>query len=182
MSTVSQIRETLPTGTWQIDAVHSHVGFALGMAGGTFRGTFSPVEATLSVDEDGRATLTGSARAEHVHVQDDNLQAHLLSPEFFDAERAPAITFASTDLRRAGDDLAAAGELTIKGVTQPVELAGRFSGPTVDAYGRERVALTLETAIDRRQFGIDWNADQPNGEPALAWDVTLTAELHLIKS
>jgi polyisoprenoid-binding protein YceI len=182
MSTVSQIRETLPAGTWQIDPVHSYVGFAVGMAGGIFRGSFSPVEAALVVEADGETRLTGSARAEHVKVQDENLTAHLLGPEFFDAEGAPEISFLSTDLRRAGSDVAAAGELTIKGTTRPVELDGTIGEPSVDAYGRERLALTLSTVIDRRQFGFDWNLDLPSGEPALANDVTLTAELHLIKA
>jgi polyisoprenoid-binding protein YceI len=182
MSTVSQVRETLPVGTWQVDSVHSHVGFAVDIVGGAFRGSFSPVEATLAVDEDGRARLTGSARAEHVRVQDENLNAHLLTPDFFDAERSPVISFASTDVRRAGSDVAAAGELTVKAVTRPIELTGTIGEPAVDAYGRERFLLTLSTVIDRRQFGIDWNAPLPNGEPSVANDVTLTAELHLIKA
>ena len=181
MSTVSQVRETLPVGTWQIDTVHSHVGFAVDIVGGAFRGTFSPVEATLTVDENGQASLTGSTRAEHVKVQDENLNAHLLTPDFFDAEQAPVISFVSSDVRRAGSDVAAAGELTVKGVARPVELTGTIGKPAVDAYGRERFLLTLSTVIDRRQFGIDWNAPLPNGEPSVANDVTLVAELHLIK-
>ena len=102
MSTVSQIRELLPTGTWQVDAVHSHVGFAVGMVGGTFRGTFSPVQATLAVDEAGHGELTGSTKAENVRVQDVILQTHLLAPEFFDAERSPVIAFSSTGSSGAG--------------------------------------------------------------------------------
>src|SRR5689334_6413743 len=102
MSTVSQVRETLPVGTWQIDAVHSHVGFAVDIVGGVFRGSFSPVEATLVADGEGNAQLTGSTRADHVKVQDENLNTHLLTPDFFDAGRTPALSFASTDLRRAG--------------------------------------------------------------------------------
>src|SRR5580765_5488320 len=106
MSTLVETRKPLPTGSWQVDPVHSQVGFAVEYVVGTFRGSFSPVEARLEVAEDGEATLTGSAKVESVKVQDENLTAHLLTPEFFDAERVPEIRFASTDLRRSGDAIA----------------------------------------------------------------------------
>src|SRR5213080_4038926 len=116
MSTVGDTIAVLPAGTWQIDPVHSQVGFAVELTGGTFRGTFSPVEAALDVDGEGRARLTGSTRAEGIKVQDENLNAHLLAPDFLDAERAPVISFVSEDVRIAGRDVSAAGELTIKGI------------------------------------------------------------------
>jgi polyisoprenoid-binding protein YceI len=181
MSTVAETTEILPTGTWQVDPVHSRVGFAVEYNGGTFRGTFSPFEATLAVDEDGGASLVGSAPVAGVHVQDENLSAHLQSPDFFDSERAPELRFASTSIGRSGDDVTVAGELTIRGLTQPVELHGTIGEPLVDAYGRERVAVELSGSIDRTQFGIDWNLPLPDGRPALANDVELTAELFLVK-
>ena len=181
MSTLTQTQEALPTGTWLGDPVHSHVGFELGYASGIFRGTFAPFEARLDVDRDGGAILTGAARADSVHVLDENLTAHLLSPEFFDAERAPVLRFTSTDMRRSGSDLTIAGELTIKGVSVPVEIAGTVGEPFPHPSGTERMPLRLETTVDRRQFGIEWNMELPNGEPALANDVKLTAELFLVK-
>jgi polyisoprenoid-binding protein YceI len=182
MSNITEIRQALPAGTWQIDPTHSQVGFELEYLGGTFRGSFSPVEATLAVGEDGRATLAGSARAENIKVQDENLDAHLLSPEFFDAPRTPLIEFSSEDISRKADEIAVSGELTIKGITKPVELDGKIAEPVVDPYGRERVALKLAGTVDRTEFGLDWNVPLSNGEPALANDVRLTAELYLIKA
>jgi len=112
LSTITAPTPTqLPTGTWSIDPVHSQVGFAVDYLVGTFRGSFSPVEGTLAVAEDGTAELHGSAQATSVKVQDENLSTHLLSPEFFDAERTPEIRFATSDLRRDGDALKVSGEL-----------------------------------------------------------------------
>ena len=181
MSTLTETQAGLPTGTWREDPVHSHVGFEIGYADGTFRGSFSPFEARLAVADDGTGVLTGEARAESVHVLDENLAAHLLTPDFFDAERSPVLGFESTDVRRAGPDVAVAGVLTLKGVAVPVELEGTIGDPFLHPSGSERLALRLGTTVDRRAFGIDWNMDLPTGEPVLANDVTLTAELFLVK-
>jgi polyisoprenoid-binding protein YceI len=181
MSTLTQTQEALPTGTWREDPVHSHVGFEIGYAGGTFRGSFSPFEAKLDADADGTAALVGEARADSVHVLDENLNAHLLAPDFFDAERAPLLRFESTAIRRAGSDVAIAGRLTLKGVSVPVELQGTIGEPAPSPSGSERVPLHLETVVDRREFGIDWQMELPNGEPALAYDVKLAADLYLVK-
>lgn len=182
MSTIAQGRDIVPAGVWQVDAAHSQVGFGIEYMGGTFRGTFSPVEAELQVAEDGTSMLAGSARAENVKVQDENLNAHLLSPEFFDVERTPEITFSSREVALDGDRITVDGELTIKGETKPVELRGSVSGPLVDGYGRQRVTLKLETTVDRTDFGLDWNMQLPSGEPALPNDVVLEAELYLVRA
>jgi polyisoprenoid-binding protein YceI len=181
MSTLTQTQEALPTGTWREDPVHSHVGFELGYASGTFRGSFSPFVATLDVAGDGTATLVGEARADSVHVLDENLTAHLLTPDFFDSERAPLLTFESTAIRRSGSDIAIAGKLTIKGISVPVELTGTIDHPFLHPSGTERIPLHLETTVDRRAFGIDWQMELPNGGPVLAYDVKLSADVFLVK-
>jgi polyisoprenoid-binding protein YceI len=173
--TTTQIRQALPTGTWQLDPVHSSIGFEVPYMGGTFRGQFRDVEATIA-DGDVR----GSAKVASVDVKDENLTAHLSSPEFFDVERYPELRFASTDVE-GGEELTIRGEITIKGVTQPVELTGRATEPLTDAYGRERFGLTLETTVDRTAFGLNWNLPLPSGEPALSNAVTLVAGLFFVK-
>jgi len=174
MST-TEIRQALPTGIWYLDSVHSSIGFEIAYMAGAFRGQFREVDATL---EDTR--LTGSAQVASVEVKDENLAAHLQSPEFFDVERYPELRFASTDVE-GGDELTIGGEITIKGVTQPVELTGRANEPLTDAYGRERFGLTLETKLDRTAFGLNWNLPLSSGEPALSNEVTLAAELFFVK-
>jgi polyisoprenoid-binding protein YceI len=173
MSTIEQTR-TIPAGTFVADTVHSSVGFAVPYAVASFTGTVTDFEASLV---DGR--LTGEARIESIQTKDENLQAHLLSPEFFDAERHPTLSF-SGDLVREGDEATVEGEITIKGITKPVVLRGTIVGPAVDHFGATRVGLKLETTIDRTDFDIKWNMPLPNGEPALANDVTLTADLTLV--
>ena len=173
--TTTEIRQALPTGTWHLDPVHSSIGFELAYMGGVFRGQFREIDAT--VDD---ARLTGSAKVASVDVKDENLAAHLQSPEFFDIERYPQLGFASTEVE-GGEELTIRGEITIKGVTKPVELTGRATEPLTDAYGRERFGLTAETKVDRTAFGLNWNLPLPNGEPALSNEVTLVAELFFVK-
>jgi polyisoprenoid-binding protein YceI len=182
MSTITQTQTQLPTGTWGIDPVHSQVGFAVEYLVGTFRGSFSPVEGTLSVAENGAVELKGSASVTGIKVQDENLSTHLIAPDFFDAERTPDIGFSAKDVRRSGNDVTVNGELTIKGITKPVELTGTVSDPIEHVDEKERIGLTLGTTIDRTQFGLNWNMPLPNGKQALANDVTLTAELYLVKA
>ena len=179
MTTTTEIHQSLPTGTWQLDPVHSTIGFEVNYMVGAFRGQFRDVEASLRVDEEG-TQLTGSAKVASVDVKDENLAAHLQSPDFFDAERHPELRFSSTDVT-GGDELVVRGEITIKGVTQPVELTGAATAPITDAYGRERIGLTLRTTVDRTAFGLNWNLPLPSGEPALSNEVTLVAELYFVK-
>jgi polyisoprenoid-binding protein YceI len=166
----------VPAGTWAVDPIHSTVGFAIGYMAGTFTGTFSDVDATVSDGE-----LRGSARVASVQVKDPNLEAHLQSPEFFDAERHPELAFVSKSIERDGDRVRIDGEITIKGHTEPVELTGVVTDPIADPYGGERFGLTLEAVVDRHAFGVSWNNPLPSGEPALSKDVTLVAELQLSK-
>jgi polyisoprenoid-binding protein YceI len=112
-------------------------------------------------------------------VKDEQLAGHLQSPDFFDAERYPEISFRADQLTLAEDGtVTGTAQLTIKGVTKPVELKGRLaSAPSVDPFGRERLGLTLETAIDRNEFGVAWNAPNQSGGNYLGDQVALTADL-----
>jgi polyisoprenoid-binding protein YceI len=164
------------TGTWALDPVHSTIGFELPYLAGTFQGQFRDADAKLTADR-----LSGSARVASVDVKDENLVAHLQSPEFFDAERHPELTFASNSIERTKDDLTVRGDITIRGTTKPVELAGTIAGPFTDAYERERLNIKLETTVDRTDFGLNWNMPLPNGEPALQHDVKIVAELFFVR-
>jgi polyisoprenoid-binding protein YceI len=171
-----------PAGTWQADPVHSHVSFEVTYAGvNTFRGSFGDYSATLVGGDE--PVLEGSAKVASVDVKDDQLSGHLQTPDFFDAARYPEITFRSTGLREVEDGLVeGVGELTIKGVTRPIALTGRVSAPNVDPFGRERLGLSLETTVDRTEFGVNWNAPNQGGGNYLGNDVKLVVELALVKA
>jgi polyisoprenoid-binding protein YceI len=170
-----------PAGTWDLDAVHSSVGFEVEYMGGTFKGGFREIAATLVVG-DGSVSLEGAAKVASVDVKDENLAGHLQGPDFFDAERRPEIRFSAMDVSLDGETVKVEGDLTIKGVTQAADVTGTVTSPLTDPYGRERIGLKLDTRVERTQFGVNWNNPLPNGEPALANDVTVVAELFFVKS
>jgi polyisoprenoid-binding protein YceI len=170
----------LPLGTWRLDPTHSSAGFAVKHMGvATFRGRFEKFDATLTVEE-GSAELVGTVDASSIVVKDQNLQAHLGAPDFFDTERYPELTFRSTSLRREGDELIVDGELTVKGNTRPVESRGEIAGPAVTLGDVTKLGITLEAIVDRTAFGLNWNAPLPKGGFAVANDVKLVVELELI--
>jgi polyisoprenoid-binding protein YceI len=168
-------------GIWNVDPVHSTANFAVKYMIGTFRGSFSPATVRLEVGEDGKAVLTGSVPVKGVKVQQPDLEAHLQSPEFFDAERTPEVSFNASDIRREGDAVEVDGELTIRGITHPVTATGTITDPADDPYGGVRFGLVLETVIDRTKFGLTWNNPLPSGKPALSNDVAINADLYLVK-
>jgi polyisoprenoid-binding protein YceI len=176
VSTIQQTQQGIPTGTWKADTVHSRVAFEVPYAVATFTGEVPKFDATLA---DG--VLTGVADIRSIKVKEENLEAHLLSPEFFDAERHPEVRFVSKSITRDGDDVVVDGEITMKGITKPAKLTGTASGPAIDHFGAHRFGLQLQTTVDRTEFDMNWNMPLPNGEPALANEVTLKAELTLVE-
>ncbi len=177
--TESSTKQLAPAGTWAADKVHSNVSFEVAYSGvNTFRGSFSDFAASLNGE-----SLEGTAKVASVDVKDEQLSGHLLAPDFFDAERYPEIAFKATELKRLdGNRVEAKGEITIKGVTKPIELTGRIAeAPSTDPFGRERLGLSLESTVDRTDFGVNWNAPNQSGGDYLGTDVKLIAELALIR-
>ena len=181
MSVTETTKTFAPAGTWAADPVHSHVSFEVAYSGvNTFRGGFQEFQAVLAGGDE--PTLEGTAKVGSVDVKDEQLNGHLQTPDFFDAARYPEIEFRASGLERIdGDRVEGSGELTIKGVTQPVTLGGTISEPATDPFGRERLGLRLETSIDRTKYGVSWNAPNQSGGDYLANDVKLIAELALVR-
>jgi polyisoprenoid-binding protein YceI len=176
---------TLPiaTGTWSIDKVHSHVGFAVKhMVVSTFRGRFEDYDGALTVGDDGAPRLEGSVEVDSIVVKDENLAGHLKAPDFFDSENYPQIRFASTVVRVLdGGELEVDGELTVKDRTHNVSARGTITGPHEDIAGNEKIGVELETVVDRREFGLEWNAPLPKGGLAVDNDVKLEVSLELVR-
>jgi polyisoprenoid-binding protein YceI len=181
MSTASTT-ESIATGSWKIDTVHSHVGFAVKhMVVSTFRGRFEDYDGSLTVGEDGALQLEGHVDVDSIVVKDENLAGHLKTPDFFDSEHYPQIRFRSSEVRVSGSELEIDGELTIKDHTHSVTARGSLSGSHVDIAGNDKIGAELETVVDRREFGLEWNAPLPKGGFALDNDVKLEVSLELVK-
>jgi polyisoprenoid-binding protein YceI len=167
-----------PSGTWTVDKVHSTIGFEVEHMVSTFRGRFEEYDAQLV---DGK--LVGTVAVPSVKVYDENLEAHLQSPDFFDAQLHRELRFESRELAIDEDGkVTLEGELTIKGETKDVTAKGRYVHVEADMGGGERIGLQLEATVDRREFGLNWNAPLPKGGFALGNDVTLVVALELVKA
>jgi polyisoprenoid-binding protein YceI len=170
------------SGTYRAQPVPSTFAFAVRHSGVFwYRGSLSDVAATLRSDGDALA-LDGSARVESISVVEPSaMRASVLGPEFFDAERHPEITFRSTAVRLANDGQAEVeGELTIRGVTRPVTARGQYAPPRPSSFG-DIAGLQLQTRVDRREFGFEWQMELPGGGDAVSWDVEVDIDLLLTR-
>ncbi len=166
-------------GTFVADPIHSNFGFAVRYQGvSIFRGALEEVEARLA---DGR--LEGAAKVESISIRTpEAFRAHVLAEDFFDAANHPEVRFVSSQVELVDDGTAtASGELTIKGISRPVEVTGSWTAPTPDAFGNTRAHVQLEAVVDRTEYEMNWNLPLPSGAQALGNDVTLTVELSLIE-
>ena len=168
------------SGTWVADPVHSTASFAIKhMIVSTFRANFGEVDGRLESEGD-EIRLTGRVAAASIDVEQADFRAHLLSPEFFDVENTPYITFTSTGVRRGeGDAIEVEGELTVRDNTRPIKATGIIIGPAVTFGDVEVLGLELQTTVDKNDFGLNWNAPLPKGGFAVSDNVTLSVHLEL---
>jgi len=177
MSAIETRELAIPSGTWTIDPSHSRVEFSIRHMGiASIRGSFADFEAVIDGGDEAR--ISGAIRVASVDTRDEARDSHLQSPDFFDAERHPEITFASTRF----DNGKVVGDLTIRGVTREVELDARVTGAGTDPWGNERLGLELEGQIDRHEFGVSWNTPLPTGGLLLGDTVRLTAGFSAVKA
>jgi polyisoprenoid-binding protein YceI len=174
------INQTVPAGTWTVDPVHSGIHFAITHNGiATYRSGFEDYSATLTGGE--QPKLEGSVEVASIDIDEPQLKGHLMSPEFFDAERFPQLGFSSTELTVEDDGtVRIEGDLEIRGESRRVEATGKFGQLGADLGGNERVGLSLQTAIDRRDFGISFQAELPKGGNVLEYEVAINVELELV--
>jgi polyisoprenoid-binding protein YceI len=173
--------EVIPAGTWSIDPVHSTVEFHVSHAGiATVKGRALVLSGTIRGGDE--PAIEGVVDASSLTTFDETRDAHLRTPDFFDAERYPELRFVSSSVESRGKELVVAGDLTIRGVTKPVELRGTFRGATIDAYGNERVGVDLTGTIDRQEFGVSWNAPLPGGGFLLPDEIPLVASFSAVRA
>jgi len=181
MSTITP--DAIQTGTYTVDGAHSNVGFEVRHMGiATVRGSFKKFEGTVESDS-GTLELSGWVDVSTVDTGEAQRDGHLQSPEFFDAAQYPQITFTSTGAHPAGDgQIKLTGDITIKGVTKPIELAGEIGENGQDPWGNERIGFELEGKIDRREFDLKWNQTLPNGNLLVANEVKLVISVSAVKA
>jgi polyisoprenoid-binding protein YceI len=185
-ATAASMSATTALSTWNIDPAHSAAEFKVRhMMISYVKGKFSGLSGVLKLDETDYtySTVEVSIPAANVSTVDDKLDAHLKNEDFFDVEKFPTLTFTSTDIRSTGGhDYEVVGDLTIRGVTKPVTLnVNDVSKPSKDPWGNLRIGLTGSTKVNRKDFGLVWNAPLEFGGVLVGDEVTITLDVQFIK-
>lgn len=172
----------LTAGTWAIDPGHSHVGFSVRhLAVSKVRGNFTSFAGTVTIATDPLASsVEATIDVGSIDTRDEGRDNHLRASDFFAVEEFPTLTFRSTGVRAVGDDYVVTGDLTLRGVTRSVELALEFHGVGADPWGGTRAGFTAETKINRKDFGVNWNAPIDGGGVVVGEKVTITLEIEAI--
>ena len=173
------------TGDYTLDVSHSRLGFVARHAMVTkVRGQFGAFEGTARIDEanPSASKVDLTIQVASVDTGSADRDGHLKSGDFFDAETYPTMTFTSTDVKRDGSDWTITGDLTIKDVTKPVTIDFDFEGAAVDPFGNQRVGLSGVVKVNRKDFGLTWNAALETGGVLVSDEITLSFEVSAIKS
>jgi len=165
MTTAATEIDGYVAGTWDLDPVHSHIGFvARHLMVSKVRGRFTKFEAKIVTAPDPLASsATATIDLSSVETGNEMRDNDLRSTNFFDVATHPAMTFTSTGIRRDGDGFVLDGDLTIRGVTRPVSLTFEVNGFGPDPYGGTRAGFSARGEINRTDFGVSFNAPVPGG-------------------
>ena len=184
MTTATQTRTSLPTGTWTVDPIHSKVGFAVKHMGlATVRGEFREFEGTIEIGDDPESSRAfGTVRTASVNTNNEQRDEHLRSPDFFAAGDNPELRFESKRIEQVDEDeLRIVGDLTINGVTREEELAVEVLGTGLGASDEERLGLEVTGQISRRDYGMKFNAALGTGDAVVADKVKLELDIAAVK-
>ena len=147
----------------------------------TVRGSFKKFEGTVEA-VGSELKLNGKVDVASIDTGDEARDGHLQAPDFFDVAQFPEITFTSTGAEASDGKIKLTGEITIKGVTKPIELVGEIGENGQDPWGNERVGFEVEGKIDRREFGLNWNQTLANGNFLVAHEVKLVVSVSAVKA
>jgi polyisoprenoid-binding protein YceI len=169
---------------WQIDASHSHVGFSVKhMMIATVRGTFEKYSGTLELNTDDltQSKIEGEIEVTSINTREENRDQHLRSGDFFDAENHPKILFKSTKIEHVeGNEYKVTGDITIRGVTKPIVLDAEFAGVHKDPWGGTRTGFTVTGSLNRKDFGVNFNAALETGGVLVGDKVKLELEVEAV--
>lgn len=165
---------------WNLDPAHSEITFKVRhMMISNVKGEFTDFNVDLESEDDQFKNVTASAeiKTDSINTKSADRDAHLKSADFFNAEQNPLITFKTTSLN---DDIT--GDITINGVTKPIELEVDFGGINVDPWGNTKAGFSFEGKIKRSDFGLNWNAALEAGGVMVSDDVKIAGELQFVKA
>jgi polyisoprenoid-binding protein YceI len=172
----------LSAGTWAIDPVHSSISFWVRhLMVSKVRGTFETFSGAVVVAEDGTPSVSAEIAIDSLHSGNEQRDAHLKSPDFFDVENYPTASFVSTGVRADGDDYVLDGEFTLKGVTKPIELKLAFNGVNPGMGHGEVAGFEASVVLNRKDFGIDIDMPLETGGAVVGDKVTITLEVEALK-
>jgi polyisoprenoid-binding protein YceI len=184
MATTSAKDLGITPGAWNLDPAHSSVEFTVRhLMVSKVRGHFEKFTATTNIDDDvTKSSVTASIEVGSITTRDEARDNHLRSADFFEADKYPTIEFVSTAIRPNGDDWKLVGDLTIRGITKPIELDLEFNGTQADPYGGVRTGFSATGELSRKEFGIEWNAAVDGGGVVVGDKVTINLEIELVKA
>lgn len=170
--------------SWQLDTVHTNIGFAVKhLMVSTVRGKFKSYRGTVALDPQDltRSTFEGEIDVESIDTNNEQRDAHLRTNDFFDAPNHPKITFKSTRVEAlGGSDYRVYGDLTIRGVTRPIALDAELAGPTKSPYGQTVAGISARATINRKDFGVNFNAVLEAGGVMIAEKVTIEIDAEVV--
>ena len=173
------------TGTWNVDKVHSEVSFQIRHFVSKVRGRFGAFSGTVRMDaaKPEASSVEFTIQTASIDTNEPKRDADLKSPNFFDVEKVPEIRFVSRKVVSVSDTkYDVTGDLTMHGVTKPVTLPVTFNGVTKDVWGGERAGFEIETTLNRKDYGINWNKALDQGGFMLGDDVTVSINLETVKA
>jgi polyisoprenoid-binding protein YceI len=181
----TQVHKTSITTRWNIDPVHSEVGFSVKhMMVSNVRGRFNEVTGYIDFDENDPSTakIDVEINTNSVDTRQEQRDTHLRSADFFDAENHPKMSFVSTKVEHVkGDNYRVTGDLTIRGTTKPITLDATFEGVSPDPYGGVRSGFSATGKINRHDFGLNYNAAIEAGGVVVGADIKIQLEVEAIK-
>jgi polyisoprenoid-binding protein YceI len=186
MSATPEVTETgIPKGTWNVDAAHSKVGFAVKHMGvATVRGEFGEFEGSLVFGDDlASSTASGTVKTASVDTNQEPRDEHLRSADFFESETYPEISFASTSIEKIDDEtVKITGDLTMHGETHPIELEAELGGVETGPQGETRTGLEVTGTLSRKEWGMKFNAALGSGNAVVSDKVKLTLDIAAVKA
>ena len=173
----------METTKWAIDPTHSEITFKVKhLMISNVKGEFKTFQGTIDGEDFTKSKISASIDASSISTNNDDRDTHLKSPDFFEVEKYPEITFVSKSIKKVDDDeFKLVGDLTIKGTTKEITLDTEFGGYMKDPYGNEKAGFSINGKLNRKDFGLNWNAALEAGGVMVGNEIKINAEVQFVK-